>query len=84
MWNLPFYLLCGESIRHFKTRIAKHSGFSLRTGLPLTKKIKSNIHGNFSKTGHEILHGYFEIIQSVKQQNELKISESIDIHRFKV
>ena len=31
----------------------------------------------------EILPGYFEIVQSVKQQNELKIAESIDIHRFK-
>ena len=73
----------GESTRHFKTRIAEHSGFSSRTGLPLTSRIKSNIYGHFSKTGHEILPEYFEVVQSVKQRNELKIAESIDIHRFK-
>ena len=78
--NSTYY---GESIRHFKTRIAEHSGFSSRTGLPLTSRAKSNIYGHFSKTGHEILPGYFEIVQSVKQQNDLKIAESIDIHRFK-
>ena len=27
--------------------------------------------------------GYFEIVQCIKQKNELKIAESIDIHRFK-
>ena len=42
-----------------------------------------NVYGHFSKTGHDILPGYFEIVQSVKQQNELKIAVSIDIHRFK-
>ena len=30
-----------------------------------------------------ILPRYFEVVQSDKQQNELKIVESIDVHRFK-
>jgi len=34
-------------------------------------------------TGHEILPEYFEIVQSVKQQTELEIAESIYINRFK-
>ena len=49
----------------------------------MTIRIKNNIYDNFSKTGHEILLVYFEIIQSVKQQNKLKVAETIDIHRFK-
>ena len=66
-----------------KTRIADHNGFSSRTGLPLTSRIKINIYSHFSKTDHEILPGYFEAVQSLKQQNELRTVESIDIHRFK-
>ena len=64
-----FATYSGESMRHLKTGIAEHSGFLSRTGLPLTSRIKSNIYGHFSKTGHKILLGYFEIVASVKQQN---------------
>ena len=68
----------GESI-HFKTNIAEHTtrGFPSCTELPSTSHNKSNIFGHFSKTGHEILPEYFEIIQSVKQQTELKLSKTI-------
>ena len=48
----------------------------------ITSLIHFFIYGHFSKTDHEILPEYFEVVQSVKQRNELKIAESIDIHRF--
>ena len=51
-----------------------------RTGLPLTSHNKSNIYGHFSKTGHEILPEYFEIVQSVKWKTELQIAERISMH----
>ena len=41
------------------------------------------MYGHFSKTGHESLPGYFEVVQYVKQQNKLKIAECMDIHWFK-
>ena len=72
----------GESIRHLKL-VLRNCGFSSRTGLSLTSRIESNIYGHFSKTGHAILPEYFEVVQLVKQQNELKMAENIDIHRFK-
>ena len=66
-----------------KLVLVEDIGFSLHTGLHLTsRRYKSIIYGHFSKTGHEILPGYFEV-QTVKQQNELKIAESMDTHRFK-
>ena len=66
----------GESIRHFKTRIAEHSGFLSRTGLPLTNRIKSNLYGHFSyRSGHEILPGYFEA-QSISSKMDYKLPKA--------
>ena len=71
----------GESTRHFSTRVAEHRGVSSRTELPL-KNPKSNIYSHFLETVHLIQTKNFAILQT-NQNFDLKISESIAIHKFK-
>ena len=72
----------GETKRHIKTRIAEHRGLSARTGIPVLNPSHSNIRSHVLDTGHEINPKNFKIIHSNTSAN-LRVSESILIHRFK-
>ena len=72
----------GETTRHLKTRIAEHRGLSARTSKPVARPLNSSIRDHALQTGHDILNKKFSIILNTDAAN-LKISESIFIHRLK-
>ncbi|NJL51449.1 MAG: hypothetical protein HC930_03135 [Hydrococcus sp. SU_1_0] len=71
---------CGETARHFTTRIAEHRGLSSRTGLVVQNPLHSSIRDHSQKSDHPIHVNDFKILSSCERQN-LKLLESILIHR---
>ena len=71
----------GETTRHYKTRIAEHRGVSPRTGRPMAT-VNSNIYKHFLDSTHVVKKENFEILKNA-HPFELKVAESIAIHRFR-
>lgn len=72
---------CGETTRHFKTRIAEHRGVSVRTNRPLTV-INSVIHGHALQNNQAIDPKLFKIL-AISNSLDIRITESIFIHKIK-
>ena len=72
----------GETSRHIITRVCDHKGISSRTGRPLTKPENSRILEHFNSTNHGISLSDFKILKTCKTL-DLKVTESVCIHRFK-
>lgn len=72
---------CGETTRHFKTRISDHRGVSARTNRPLLDP-KSTIYDHSLQHNHPIDSRLFKIL-AVSNPTDIHITESIFIHSIK-
>ena len=72
----------GETSRHIITRVCDHKGISSRTGRPLTKPENRCILEHSNSTNHGISLSDFKILKTCETL-DLKVTESVCIHRFK-
>ena len=75
----------GSTIRTLKTRIYEHKGFSIRTGRALAKPSQSSIRSHSGQcTGDcAVPASSFEVLSYGKNVNEIRIIESLYIHKLK-
>ena len=73
----------GSSIRALKLRVDDHIGQSSRTGRPLSNPQPSAIRDHAEMCKCNIKISDFRIVDSVKQESDLRILESIYIKRLK-
>ena len=75
----------GSTLRTLHTRISEHKGSSCRTGRPLASPPQSAIrhHSEQCNGGGPVPTGNFDILASVKNSIDLRIVESLYIHKKK-
>ena len=73
----------GSTSRTLKVRASEHRGISSRTGMPLTKPPQSSIRDHCEQCSGDVLFSDFSIISSHSGWLDLRISESLFIHKIK-
>ena len=74
----------GSTIRNLATRAAEHAGVSVRTGVPLSVPPFSYIREHHLDCfSQQISLDHFKVIDSTKNTIDLRILESLHIHRSK-
>lgn len=73
----------GSSIRNLKIRVSEHRGLSHRTSLPLSNPTLSEIRNHCFDKGHTCNMDNFSILHSSHDRMELRILESLYIHKLK-
>lgn len=73
---------CGETTRHFKSRVADHRGVSARTNRTLNNNVNSTIFNHSIDHDHPIDSRNFKII-AISNSIDIRITESVLIHKIK-
>ena len=73
----------GSTIRTLYTRVSEHKGLSDRTGKPVVKPKHSSIRDHVMTCGSDIPIDNFKIVANNNKEIDLRIIESIFIHKDK-
>ena len=73
----------GSTAVQLFVRCAQHRGVSYRTDLPLSKPVNSSIRDHCDSSHHPFNSKNFKILDSVSDHFDLRILESLHIHKIK-